>query len=49
MVNLKLFLKLVCTILMAAGFKTAPIEKICRCYKTFDNNNFKNTCKFELE
>ena len=36
--------KIVCTIL-----KSAPNEKICRSYKTFDVNNFRNSLKFELE
>ena len=41
--------KLVCTILKSGGFRGEPIEKICRSYKTFDVNNFKNTLKFQLE
>ena len=41
--------KLVCTVLKSGGFKGAPIEKICRSYKTFDVSDFRNTLKFELE
>ena len=39
----------VCTIPKSGGFKGAPVEEICRFYKIFNVNNFKNTLKFELK
>ena len=40
--------KLICNILKFGGFKGAPIEEICKSYKKFNINNFKNTLKLEL-
>ena len=41
--------KLIYTIPKSGGFKGAPIQKICRSYKTFDVDQFQEILKIKLE